>query len=209
MNREDERKMYHNRVDSDYLCPVSEVFAEDDKYMLSRYEKTDRDLYMQVWKESFEGTSVYEDEDFKQKLWKEVLSNSNKLQLKIINKKSKIYVGEIMLMNLVSDTPEIGIQILRKYQGQGIGTRVTKLFVDGLREVLDVEYYRVRIRSDNYISQKMFEKMGAVKIGTEGKEYAELMNKIMKQIGRDAFEEVITKEFEETQRYIICYKLEG
>ena len=53
------------------------------------------------------------------------------------------------------------------------------LFVDKLKSVLRVEFFSVRIFSDNHVSQKMFEKMGAVKIGEEGKEYAELMRKIM------------------------------
>ena len=54
---------------------------------------------------------------------------------------------------------------------------------------------------------KGFEKMGAVKIGEEGKEYAELMRKIMQDFGKEKFEEVIKEDFEKTQRYIVFYKL--
>ena len=114
------------------------------------------------------------------------------------------YVGEVTLMKLDTETPELGIQLLRKYQSQGIGTRVMNLFVDKLKSVLRVEFFSVRIFSDNHVSKKMFDKMGAVKIGEEGKEYAELMYRIMQEIGREKFEETIKEDFEKTQRYIIC-----
>ena len=54
----------------------------------------------------------------------------------------------------------------------------------------------------------MFKKMGAVKIGEEGKEYAELMKSLMNEMGREKFENIIKERFEKTQRYIIRYKLE-
>ena len=83
-----------------------------------------------------------------------------------------------------------------------------KLFIDKLKSVLQAAVFSVRVFSDNYISQRMFEKMGAVKIGEEGKESAELMHRIMQEMGREKFETVIKEDFEKTQRYIICYKLE-
>ena len=116
-------------------------------------------------------------------------------------------MGDVVLTQLNSKTPELGIQLLRKYQGQGIGTQVIKLFINQLKDVLQIEYFLIRICSDNEISQRMFEKIGAVKIGEEGKEYADLMHKIMKDMGREKFEEITGEEFHKTQRYILCYKL--
>lgn len=194
-------------MDRDELCPMGKVFAEDEKFVLSRYESVDQDLYLKAWSETFANTQVYTDENFKQKSWEDVLSNTNKLQLKVIDKLTLEYVGEVMLMELDTAQPEIGIQLLRKYHSQGIGTQVINLFVDKLKSVLQIEYFSIRILSDNYISQKMFEKMGAVKIGEEGKEYAELMYRIMQEIGGERFEETIKEDFEKTQRYMICYGL--
>ena len=53
---------------------------------------------------------------------RDVLSDTNKLQLKIIDKLKQEYVGEILLMKLDAESPELGIQLLRKYHSQGIGT---------------------------------------------------------------------------------------
>lgn len=194
-------------MERDELCSNGNVFAEDEKYVLSRYEVAEQDLYLMAWNEIFENTPVSHDENFKQKSWDDVLSDTTKLQLKIIDKLTQEYVGEVTLMKLNTEAPELGIQLLRKYQSQGSGTRVMNLFVDKLKSVLRVEFFSVRIFSDNHVSQKMFEKMGAVKIGEVGKEYAELMRKIMQDFGKERFKEVIKEDFEKTQRYIICYKL--
>ena len=158
--------------------------------------------------EIFENSAVYNDENFKQKLWDDVLSDTNKLQLKITDKLTQDYIGEVTLMKLDAEVPELGIQLLRKYHSQGVGTKVMKLFVNKLKRVMQVEAFLVRIFSDNYISQRLFEKLGAVKTGEEGKEYATLMYSIMQDMGREKFEETIQGEFETTQRYILCYKLE-
>ena len=194
-------------MERDELCSSGKVFVEDEKYVLSRYEVAEQDLYLMAWNEIFESTPVSHDENFKQKSWDDVLSDTTKLQLKIIDKLTQEYVGEVTLMKLDTETPELGIQLLRKYQSQGIGTRVMNLFVDKLKSVLRVEFFSVRIFSDNHVSRKMFEKMGAIRIGEEGKEYAELMRKIMQDFGKEKFEEVIKEDFEKTQRCIICYKL--
>ena len=186
---------------------AGKIFAEDEKYALSRYKATEQDLYLKAWKETFENSPVLKDERFKKKAWENVLSDTTKLQLKIIDKLFQEYVGEVILMHLDTKTPELGIQLLRKYQGQGIGTRVMKLFVDKLKTVLQIEYFSLRICSDNYISQRMAEKLGAVKVGEEGKEHAELMRKLMQDMGREKFENTIQESFEKTQRYTICYKL--
>lgn len=106
-------------------------------------------------------------------------------------------------MKLDTEMPELGIQLLRKYQGQGIGTRVINLFVNRLKTIIQVEFLSIRIRSNNHISQKM----GAIKIGEEGKEYAELMCELMQNMGKEKFEKVIKEDFESTQTYTLCYKL--
>ena len=127
-----------------------------------------------------------------------MLFDANKLQLKIIDKFTHEYIGEVMLMNLDTEIPGLGIQLLREYHNQGIGTRIINLFVNKLKTVLSVDIISIRISSDNQISQKMFEKMGAVKIGEEGKEYAELMQRFMQGVGRENFKEIVKEDFEKT-----------
>lgn len=194
-------------MNRDELCSIGTIFVEDEKYVLSRYEEKDRDLYFKAWNETFENSLVQNDENFKRKSWEDVLTDRNKLQLKVIDKGTQEYVGEVVLMKLDMVMPELGIQLLRKYQGQGIGTRIMKLFVNQLKSIMKVESFSVRIRSDNYASQRMFEKMGIVKIGEEEKEHAQLMYELMMTMEKEKFEKAIGKDFESTQVYTICYKL--
>lgn len=191
----------------DELCSKGTIFLDKEGYVFSRYEVTEQDLYFKAWSETFENSPILNDENFKWKSWEDALSDTNKLQLKVVDKCTKKYVGEVALMKLDSGMPELGIQLLRKYQGQGIGTRVMRLFVNQLKSIMEVEFFLVRIRSDNHVSQRMFEKMGVIKIGEEGKEYAELMCEFMQNMGKEKFEKVIKEDFESTQVYTLCYKL--
>jgi len=98
-----------------------------------------------------------------------VLLDKNKLQLKIMDKSTQEYVGEVVLMKLDAEMPELGIQLLKKYHRRGIGTQVIHLFVEQLKSIMQVEFFTVRIRSDNYISQRLFEKMGQIKLARKAK----------------------------------------
>lgn len=194
-------------MNRDELCSMGVMFVEDGKYALSRYNITEQELFFEAWNETFDNSPLINDEQFKKKSWEDVLLDMNKLQLKIINKLTQEYIGEVVLMGLDTEMPEIGIQLLKKYHSQGIGTRVVNLFVNRLKSIMQVKFFTVRIRSDNYISQRMFEKMGAIKVGEEGKEYTELMCELMQRMGKEKFEKTIEKEFESTQTYTLCYKL--
>ena len=92
----------------DELCSIGTVFVEDENYVLGRYEETEQHLYFKAWSETFEDSSVLKDEKFKRKCWEDVLSDTNKLQLKIMNRYTQEYIGEIMLMKLDEGMPELG-----------------------------------------------------------------------------------------------------
>ncbi|MGN0495658.1 MAG: hypothetical protein ACI4GW_05470 [Lachnospiraceae bacterium] len=74
----------------DEICSIGTTFVDEEDYELSRYEETEQDLYFKVWNEIFENSPVINDEKFKRKSWEDVLSDENKLQLKIKNKEEKI-----------------------------------------------------------------------------------------------------------------------
>lgn len=196
---------------ADDLCPLGAVFAKDEEYILRRYEadEADHHAFLQAMEEAAPGSILLKDENYMKNSWKEALAGDETLQLKVMDKRTKAYVGYVMLQHLDTREPELGIQLLQDYQHQGIGSRVMRLFVERLRMLLDIDYFYVRIKSDNYASQRLFEGMGAVTIGEEGSEYTELMRNLMEEMGREAFEAAIQGKFEQTQRYIICYMLKA
>lgn len=194
-------------MNRDDICVNGMVFAENDAYVLSRYKETEQELFFKAWRETFEHSLLLMNTQLEQTSWEKALSDLNTLQLKVMDKREQEYVGEVCLMKLNSEMPELGIQLLRKYQGQGIGTQVMNLFIKQLKAVTEFKEFLIKISSDNVASKKLFEKMGAVRIGEEGKEYAELMCKIMQKMGKEKFEEIIKGDFAKTQEYTVCYKL--
>lgn len=141
-------------MSGDELCSIGVTFVEDEKYTLSRYDVSEQELFFKAWNETFEDTPLINDEQFKKKSWTDMLSDASKLQLKIIDKLTQEYVGEVVLMKFDTEMPEIGIQLLKKYHSQGIGTRVVNLFVNRLKSIMQVKFFTVRIRSDNYNQPK-------------------------------------------------------
>lgn len=125
-------------MNRDEICSIGVMFVQDEKYALSRYEISEKDLFFKVWNETFDRSPLINDEQFQNKSWEDVLLDTNKLQLKIMDKLSQEYVGEVVLMNLDAERPELGIQLLEKYRGQGIGTRVMNLFLDHLKVIMKI-----------------------------------------------------------------------
>ena len=189
----------------DDLCNRGQVFVEDNKYKLLRYEEKDKDIYMKILYKIFDKNKEYLDSSFWEKSWNEILMDDNKLALKIIDKEKNTYVGEVSLQNIQGDCPEIGIHIMKEYRNKGIASRILPLFFDKIKSLVEVKYFLARIRSNNWISIKLFEKLGAVKIGEEGIEYSTLMSQMAEKLGREKMEMTIGKDLEEILAYIICY----
>ncbi|MEE0687033.1 MAG: GNAT family protein [Lachnospiraceae bacterium] len=191
----------------DDLCNRGQVFVEDNKYKLLRYEEKDKDIYMKMLYEIFDKSKEYLDSSFWEKSWNELLVDDNKLVLKIIDIEKNTYVGEVSLQNIQSNCPEIGIHIMKKYRNKGIASRILPLFLDKIKSLVEVEYFLARIRSNNWISIKLFERLGAVKIGEEGKEYSALMSQMAEKWGQDKMEMTMGKDLEEIVAYSICYSI--
>ena len=189
----------------DDLCNRGQVFVEDNKYKLLRYEEKDKDIYMKMLYEIFDKSKEYLDSSFWEKSWNELLVDDNKLVLKIIDIEKNTYVGEVSLQNIQGVCPEIGIHIMKENRNKGIASSILPLFLDKIKSLVEVEYFLARIRSNNWISIKLFERLGAVKIGEEGKEYSALMSQMTEKWGREKMEMTVGKDLEEILAYIICY----
>lgn len=66
------------------------------------------------------------------------------------------------------------------------------LFTKRVLELKTIEYFLVRIYSDNIASTKLFEKLGALRIGHEPSELGAMLVQ-MKQKLKDEYEELITR----------------
>ena len=161
-------------MDKELYFKDNGVFAENKDFLLRARKETDKEDYLNLCIEISVMPSMYDD-NFKELSWKDLL---DEIEVFVINKENNEFCGEITLKNYNSDTPEIGINLLKKYRGQGIGYKVTKLFMETVCQIQNIEYFIVRIYSDNLHSQNLFKKFGAIKIGEEENEYVKLLREV-------------------------------
>lgn len=57
------------------------------------------------------------------------------------------------------------IELLKCWKKQGIGYKAIKAMLTELKERLNINEFRIKVEPDNYASQRLFEKLGAVPYG--------------------------------------------
>ena len=61
--------------------------------------------------------------------------------ISVILKATKKYAGNIVLRELESVTPEVGIDIVEKYQRQGIAYDTLQLFMRKVKSICKIDYF--------------------------------------------------------------------
>lgn len=64
---------------------------------------------------------------------------------------------------------------MEEYHRQGIANEIIPLFAKRVQELMPVDYFVVKIYSENEPSKKLFEKLGAELMGKEPSEFAEAL----------------------------------
>lgn len=94
------------------------------------------------------------------------------------------------LQNYKSDTPEIGLNLVESKRNQGIAAKVVKLLVQKSCLERNIDYFLIRIMSNNPHSKHVFEKMGAVPIGEEDRPFVVFMDELKKTMGEDSISQI-------------------
>lgn len=198
------------------MCLENEtVLVQNEKYILQKEREEDKQAYFELYKEDsilFKRMPYDMFQDFFEKQWADRRKEKN-LYVSIFKKQDSVYLGNIVLQNIDSTTPELGIDVVKKHQRKGVAYDTLKMFVQwGGQTFNNMEYFLVRIYSDNSASLNLFQKLGVTKIGEEPSEYQLLMNHFKESLGKEEYEKVKKKnpDMEDTGegRYIIQYKLE-
>lgn len=188
--------------------------VQDEKYVLREQLLEDKGDYYNLCKETSllakrMGQIAFR--DFFEKQW-EQRKEENAIYISVILKATKKYVGNIVLRELESTTPEVGIDIVEKYQRQGIAYDTLQLFLKKIKSICRIDYFLVRIYSDNEPSRKLFQKLGAVKIGNEPSEYKVFLDQMKERMTEEEYEQIKRKnpdmERIAAKRWIEQYKIE-
>lgn len=173
------------------------LLVQNDKYVLSAMCENDKENYLKLYREnsivakaSAKMSDVDYDE-FAEFVW-EKIPEEDSIYVSIFLKADHTYVGNIVMQHLSLSTPEIGIDVLKEYQRQGIAYETISMFTKKILEIKNIDYFLVRIYSDNLASTKLFEKLGAIRVGHELSEFGAVLAQ-MKENLKDEYEELLTR----------------
>lgn len=122
----------------------------------------DRKKYIELQKETCIIKSMLKEESYQLMLWKEHTQDKS---LMFTIEVDDEYAGFCGINNLTHDDWEIAVEILAKFRRRGIAYTAINIMLSEIKLRLGVEAFRVKIYPDNYASQYLFEKLGAIPYG--------------------------------------------
>lgn len=162
------------------------VFTADEEFIICNISDVDRSDYVELHRQLNGESSLYLNPISKDMMWEQILNNADSV-FSLFTVEGD-YCGSIELQQPNSKTPEIGIDLLEDKRNQGIAPKAVRLFARKVYETRTVDYFLIRILSNNLHSKYVFEKMGAVKIREEETDFSrfvERFKKIAEEDGQD------------------------
>ncbi len=185
-----------------------DIFATDGEFKICTISDEDRNDYVELHRQLNGETSLYLNPISKDMMWEQILNNADSVfSLFTVNGD---YCGSIELQYPDCHTPEIGIDLVEDKRNKGIASKAVRLFARRVYEIRKVDYFLIRISSNNLHSQYVFEKMGAIKIGEEESDFSKFveMFKATAEIGEQNLEKFRDLFGESTDEVVYCYRLD-
>lgn len=183
------------------------IFVSDEDFIICNISDADRSDYVELHRQLNGEASLYLNPISKDMMWEQILNNADSVFSLFTSKGD--YCGSIELQQPNSKTPEIGIDLLENKRNQGMAPKAVRLFARRVYEIRKVEYFLIRISSNNQHSKYVFEKMGAVKIGEEETDFSRFVEMFRKTAEEDGLDlEKFRHLFGEGDDEVVyCYSL--
>lgn len=115
-------------------------------------------------------------------------------------------------LNCKSETPEIGLNLVESKRNQGIAAKVVKLLVQMVCKERNIDYFLIKIKSDNSHSKHVFEKIGAIPIGEEDYNYTIFMKALNNFMDEDSLKKIYDSaktymDDDDENKFVYRYKL--
>lgn len=185
-----------------------EAFASDGEFIICTISDADRNDYVELHRQLNGETSLYLNPITKDMMWEQILNNADSVfSLFAANGD---YCGSIELQHPDSHTPEIGVDLIEDKRNKGIAPKAVRLFAKTIYEIRKVDYFLIRISSNNLHSQHVFEKMGVIKIGEEETAFSKFVEKFkdtaeQKEQDLEKFRDLFRESDDEV---VYCYRLD-
>ena len=190
---------------------IREPYTSGEGCVLYTLSDVDRDNYVELHRQINGEKSLFLLPKTKDLMWNITLDNE-KDKLYSIYEDNGEYCGCIELQNYKSNTPEIELNLVENKRNQGIAIKVVKLLVQRVCLERNIDYFLIRIMSNNLHSKHVFEKMCAVPIGKEDRPFAVFMDDLKKTMGEDnirqIFDAIKARMDDDDENDFVCrYKL--
>ncbi|MGN0680185.1 MAG: GNAT family N-acetyltransferase [Oscillospiraceae bacterium] len=188
-----------------------EPYTSGEGYVLFPLADVDRDNYVELHRQLNGESSLFLMPIIKDMMWETTLNNERDKQYSIYEDNGE-YCGCIELQKYQSDTPEIGLNLLESKRNQGLAAKVVKLLVQKACREQNIDYFLIKIMSNNSHSQHVFEKMGAIQVGEEERPFVAVM-KELKQIESEEISDdiygILKANFDDKDdnAFVLIYKL--
>lgn len=167
-----------------------DIFAADGEFIICPISNADRCDYVELHRQLNGEASLYLNPVSRDMMWEQILKNADSV-FSLFTENGD-YCGSIELQQPDSNIPEIGIDLLENKRNQGIAPNAVRLFAGRVCEIRKIDYFLIRISSNNSHSKYVFEKMGAIKIGEEETAFSRFV---------EEFSEIAEKEGQDLERY--------
>ncbi len=167
-----------------------DIFAADGEFIICPISNADRCDYVELHRQLNGEASLYLNPVSRDMMWEQILKNADSVFS--LFTETGDYCGSIELQQPDSNIPEIGIDLLENKRNQGIAPKAVRLFAGRVCEIRKIDYFLIRISSNNSHSKYVFEKMGAIKIGEEETAFSRFV---------EEFSEIAEKEGQDLERY--------
>lgn len=181
------------------------ILSENENYYLKFLEVKDRDIFIKITAYTSFIPRVYKSTYYCDYFWNSV-PDSDEQVLIIVEKNTGIYCGYCNVKNVNSLNPEIGIDLLPEFQGQGIGKQALELLLTNYKQDKPMEYFIAKVMSSNLNSQSLMAKLGAKPIGVEETEFNRIAAILNEKTTKDHEKKTSKLQFED--EYVLIYRIE-
>ena len=161
MSEKMDKEKYNNRM---RLPKDGKILVENKNILLKAVSEEQKDYMLSVSYECSFIKHEFENETYRKYLWEEFI-NEKVANYCIYDKKTKEFVGYCGIKDLTREIPELAIELLPKYRQHGYGFHALSLLMDEFSRITGEHVFRSRVEVDNYASQALHRKLGAIPNG--------------------------------------------
>ena len=141
---------------------VGNISKSDEHICLRMVQESDKNNFLELQNETCIVKSMFKEESYQNMMWNEHIQDKSMMFTIEVDGE---YAGYCGINNLSRENWEIAIELLSRFRNKSIGYTAISIMLSEIKSRLGIDYFRAKIDADNYASQRLFEKLGAMPYG--------------------------------------------